>query len=83
MVVQVDADTMNVLGMLKQEPGAGKGLLTAGADVAGWLIFICGPRKINYQSSENLTVLFIFTVSVIYLDLNNYLKKHTHKIFKK
>lgn len=45
VVVQVDADTMNVLGVLKQEPGAGEGLLTAGADVAGWLIFICGPRK--------------------------------------
>lgn len=45
MVVQVDADAMSVLGMLKQEPGAGEGLLTGSADVAGRLIFICGPRK--------------------------------------
>lgn len=49
MVVQVDANAMNVLGMLKQEPGAGEGLLTASADVAGWLIFICGPRERHFQ----------------------------------
>lgn len=47
VVVQVDADAMSVLGMLKQEPGAGESLLTGSADVAGWLIFICGPREIN------------------------------------
>lgn len=45
VVVQVDADAMSVLGMLKQEPGAGEGLLTGSADVAGWLIFNCGPRE--------------------------------------
>lgn len=45
VVVQVDADAVSVLGMLKQEPGAGEGLLTGSADVAGWLIFICGPRE--------------------------------------
>lgn len=49
VVVQVDADAMSVLCMLKQEPGAGEGLLTGSADVAGWLIFICGPREINHQ----------------------------------
>lgn len=47
MVVQVDADAMSVLGMLQQEPGAGEGLLTGSADVAGRLIFICGRRKVK------------------------------------
>lgn len=41
VVVQVDADAVSVLGMLKQEPGTGEGLLTGSADVAGWFIFIC------------------------------------------
>lgn len=45
VVFQVDADAVNVLGVLEQEPGAGEGLLTRSADVAGWFIFICGPRK--------------------------------------
>lgn len=45
LVVQVDADAMSVLGMLKQEPGTGESLLTGSADVAGWLIFICGPKE--------------------------------------
>lgn len=44
VVVQVDADAVSVLGMLEQEPGAGEGLLAGRADVAGWLIFICGHR---------------------------------------
>lgn len=47
VVVQVDADAMSVLGMLKQKPGAGEGLLTGSADVAGRLIFTCGPRKVK------------------------------------
>lgn len=38
---------MSVLGMLKQEPGTVEGLLTGSADVAGWLIFICGKEKQN------------------------------------
>lgn len=50
LVVQVDADAMSVLGMLKQEPGTGEGLLTGSADVAGWLIFICGPRETKSSS---------------------------------
>lgn len=45
VVVQVDADAMSVLGMLEQEPGAGEGLLTGGADVAGWFIFSCGRER--------------------------------------
>lgn len=45
LVVQVDADAVSVLGMLKQEPGTGEGLLTGSADVAGWLIFICWPKQ--------------------------------------
>lgn len=45
VVVQIDADAMSVLGMLKQEPGAGEGLLTGSADVAGWFIFICWSRE--------------------------------------
>lgn len=45
LVVQVDADAMSVLGMLKQEPGTGEGLLAGSADVAGWLIFICGAER--------------------------------------
>lgn len=36
---------MDVLGMLKQEPGTVKGLLTGSADVAGRLVFICRQRK--------------------------------------
>lgn len=40
VVVQVDSDAMDVLCMLQQEPGAGEGLLTGGADVAGRLTFI-------------------------------------------
>lgn len=44
VVVQVDADAVSVLSMLKQEPGAGEGLLTGGADVAGWLTFICRTK---------------------------------------
>lgn len=39
VVVQVDADAMSVLGVLKQKPGTGEGLLTRSTDVAGWLIF--------------------------------------------
>ena len=50
VVVQVDADAMSVLGMLKQEPGAVEGLLTGSADVAGWLIFICGKEKRGKKS---------------------------------
>lgn len=45
VVVQVDADAMGVLGVLKQKPGTGEGLLTRSTDVAGWLIFFCGPRE--------------------------------------
>lgn len=45
MVVQVDADPMNVLGVLKQKPGTGEGLLTGSTDVAGWFIFFCGQRR--------------------------------------
>lgn len=41
MVVQVDADAMDVLGMLEQEPSAVERLLTGRADVAGRLILIC------------------------------------------
>lgn len=48
VVVQVDADAMSVLGMLKQEPGAGEVLLAGRADVARWFIFICGQRDINH-----------------------------------
>lgn len=40
MVVQVDADAMDVLGMLEQEPSAVERLLTGRADVAGRLILI-------------------------------------------
>lgn len=59
VVVQVDADAVSVLGMLEQEPGAGEGLLTGSADVAGWLIFICGGRERNkslmlYKERPNL-----------------------------
>lgn len=36
--LQVDADAMAVLDMLQQEPGAGEGLLTGGADVARGLV---------------------------------------------
>lgn len=39
---------MDVLGMLKQEPGAVKGLLTSSADVAGRLVFICRQRKTTF-----------------------------------
>lgn len=56
VVVQVDADAMSVLGMLKQEPGAVEGLLTGSADVAGWLTFICGKetrRKITISVAKN------------------------------
>lgn len=45
MVVKVDADAMNVLGMLKQEPSAGEGLLAGCTDIAGRLIFICGMTE--------------------------------------
>lgn len=40
MVVEIDADAVSVLGMLKQEPGAVEGLLAGSTDVAGWFIFI-------------------------------------------
>lgn len=53
VVVQVDANAMNVLGMLKQEPGAGEGLLTARADVAGRLTFICGATEKKSLCGEN------------------------------
>lgn len=41
---------MDVLGMLKQEPGTVKGLLTGSADVAGRLVFICRQRKTTLLS---------------------------------
>lgn len=50
VVVQVDTDAMCVLSMLQQEPGAGKGLLACGADVAGGLIF---PWKTQRVQSVN------------------------------
>lgn len=40
MVVEIDADAMSVLGMLKQEPSAGEGLLAGRTDVAGRFVFI-------------------------------------------
>lgn len=45
LVVQVDADAVSVLGMLEQEPGTVEGLLTGSADVAGWLVLICGKQN--------------------------------------
>ena len=59
MVVKVDADAVNVLGMLKQEPGTVEGLLTGSTDVAGWLIFICGSRMIENRC-KYLTQITIF-----------------------
>lgn len=52
VVVQVDADAMGVLGVLKQKPGTGEGLLTRSTDVAGWLIFFCGPREEKITISD-------------------------------
>lgn len=38
--LKIDAETVGVLGMLKQEPGTGEGLFARGAGVAAGLIFI-------------------------------------------
>ena len=45
--LQVDADTVGVLGMLEEEPGAGEGLLTRGADVARWLVPSYNTAKVD------------------------------------
>lgn len=53
---------MDVLGMLKQEPGTVKGLLTGSADVAGRLVFICRQRKTTLLllvSNANPQMLFL------------------------
>ena len=36
--LQINADAVGVLGMLQQEPGTGKGLLTGGTYVVGGLV---------------------------------------------
>lgn len=38
--LQIDAKAVGVLGVLQQEPGTGKGLLTGGAGVTAGFIFI-------------------------------------------
>lgn len=50
---------MDVLSMLKQEPGTVKGLLTGSADVAGRLIFICRQRKPTEVSNANPQMPFL------------------------
>lgn len=68
VVVQVDADAMSVLGMLKQEPGAGEGLLTGSADVAGWLIFICGPRE-RQNCKNQIQIKYAKKIFTIYTSI--------------
>lgn len=43
--LQIDAKAMGVLGVLQQEPGTGKGLLTGGAGITAGLIFIWKKRS--------------------------------------
>lgn len=40
LALQVDAETVGVLGMLEQEPGTGERLFACGAGVTAGLIFI-------------------------------------------
>lgn len=52
--LQINAETVGVLGMLEQEPGTGKGLLTGGAGVAAGLIFICQKKDSRVRKIQNI-----------------------------
>lgn len=76
--LQVDPDAMAVLDVLQQEPGAGEGLLTGGADVARGLVpTTCRERRATtvkggFRRSKNLIDKSVAKVDTILYQSQKY-----------
>lgn len=58
--LQIDAKAMGVLGVLQQEPGTGKGLLTGGAGITAGLIFIWKKKRSQRGLLEKAKMILIY-----------------------
>lgn len=63
---QVDTETVGVLSMLQQEPGATIRLLTCSAGIGGWLLFTCRDREERTELVPFLVYLTSSTYVLLY-----------------
>lgn len=67
--LKINANAMDVLGVLQEEPGAGEVLLTCGTYIAGGLIpSTCKTQKTPITTS-NLTAIYLCTLLMHYFAL--------------
>lgn len=57
--LQIDAKAVGVLGVLQQEPGSGKGLLTGGAGITAGLIFICKRSQRGLLNKSSMILIHV------------------------